>query len=56
MLFTGTLRKNLDPFLQHGDLQLWKALAEVRVFVYMCVCIGGGGGGGRVAMGTGVSI
>uniref|UniRef100_A0A8C1FAU8 ATP binding cassette subfamily C member 4 (PEL blood group) n=1 Tax=Cyprinus carpio carpio TaxID=630221 RepID=A0A8C1FAU8_CYPCA len=28
MLFTGTMRKNLDPFSQHSDHDLWKALEE----------------------------
>uniref|UniRef100_A0A8C2IMT6 ATP-binding cassette, sub-family C (CFTR/MRP), member 4 n=1 Tax=Cyprinus carpio TaxID=7962 RepID=A0A8C2IMT6_CYPCA len=30
MLFTGTMRKNLDPFSQHSDHDLWKALEEVN--------------------------
>lgn len=29
MLFTGTMRKNLDPFNQHTDEELWNALQEV---------------------------
>ncbi|KAL0190394.1 hypothetical protein M9458_013092, partial [Cirrhinus mrigala] len=28
VLFTGTMRKNLDPFSQHSDLDLWNALEE----------------------------
>lgn len=28
-LFNGTFRKNLDPFSQHDDEQLWHALEEV---------------------------
>ncbi|XP_076435453.1 ATP-binding cassette sub-family C member 4-like isoform X2 [Babylonia areolata] len=31
VLFTGTLRRNLDPFGYHGDQQLWKALSEVQL-------------------------
>ncbi|CAG5933599.1 unnamed protein product, partial [Menidia menidia] len=30
VLFTGTMRKNLDPFNQHTDEELWNALREVR--------------------------
>uniref|UniRef100_A0A3B5MW06 ABC transporter domain-containing protein n=1 Tax=Xiphophorus couchianus TaxID=32473 RepID=A0A3B5MW06_9TELE len=29
VLFTGTMRKNLDPFKQHTDEDLWNALQEV---------------------------
>ncbi|KAJ8012696.1 hypothetical protein DPEC_G00045570 [Dallia pectoralis] len=29
VLFTGTMRKNLDPFSQHTDEDLWNALGEV---------------------------
>lgn len=31
ILFTGTLRKNLDPFDEHTDEVLWKALEEVQL-------------------------
>ncbi|XP_074483904.1 ATP-binding cassette sub-family C member 4-like [Sebastes fasciatus] len=31
VLFTGTMRKNLDPFSQHTDEDLWKALEEVQL-------------------------
>lgn len=30
VLFTGTMRKNLDPFGQHSDQDLWNALEEVQ--------------------------
>lgn len=30
VLFTGTMRKNLDPFSQHSDQDLWSALEEVH--------------------------
>ena len=35
VLFSGTLRMNLDPFEQHSDEQLWAALehAHLRAFV-----------------------
>lgn len=29
VLFTGSMRKNLDPFNQHSDEELWNALQEV---------------------------
>lgn len=29
MLFTGSMRKNLDPLNQHTDEELWNALQEV---------------------------
>uniref|UniRef100_H3CYA8 Cystic fibrosis transmembrane conductance regulator n=1 Tax=Tetraodon nigroviridis TaxID=99883 RepID=H3CYA8_TETNG len=31
VLFTGSMRKNLDPFNQHTDEELWKALEEVQL-------------------------
>lgn len=31
VLFTDTVRKNLDPFYQHTDEDLWKALEEVQL-------------------------
>lgn len=29
-LFSGTMRRNLDPFHQYTDSQLWQALEEVE--------------------------
>ena len=29
MLFSGTVRRNLDPFGQHSDQAMWQALEEV---------------------------
>ncbi|XP_068165847.1 ATP-binding cassette sub-family C member 4-like isoform X1 [Antennarius striatus] len=31
VLFTDTMRKNLDPFNQHSDQELWNALQEVQL-------------------------
>lgn len=31
VLFTGSMRKNLDPFNQHSDEDLWMALQEVQL-------------------------
>lgn len=31
VLFTGTMRKNLDPFREHSDKDLWNALEEVHI-------------------------
>ncbi|XP_017568412.1 multidrug resistance-associated protein 4 isoform X1 [Pygocentrus nattereri] len=31
VLFTGTMRKNLDPFNEHSDEALWNALEEVQL-------------------------
>ncbi|KAM8873018.1 ATP-binding cassette sub-family C member 4 [Synchiropus picturatus] len=31
VLFTGTMRKNLDPFNEHTDEHLWNALQEVQL-------------------------
>ncbi|XP_070850126.1 ATP-binding cassette sub-family C member 4-like [Chaetodon trifascialis] len=31
VLFTDTVRKNMDPFNQHADEDLWKALEEVQL-------------------------
>ncbi|CAN9498133.1 unnamed protein product [Ophioblennius macclurei] len=31
VLFTGSMRKNLDPFSQHTDQELWIALEEVQL-------------------------
>lgn len=31
VLFSGTMRKNLDPFDEYPDIELWKALEEVEL-------------------------
>lgn len=32
MLFSGSLRENLDPWNQYTDQELWNALEEVDIF------------------------
>lgn len=35
------MRKNLDPFNEHTDEELWKALEEVTSFIvsiHVCLC------------------
>lgn len=29
ILFSGSMRKNLDPFSEHSDVEVWGALEEV---------------------------
>lgn len=36
VLFSGTLRKNLDPFDEHDDNTLWNVLEEASV-IHLCV-------------------
>jgi ATP-binding cassette subfamily C (CFTR/MRP) protein 4 len=31
LVFTGTMRRNLDPFSEHGDEALWRVLQEVHL-------------------------
>jgi ATP-binding cassette subfamily C (CFTR/MRP) protein 4 len=31
VLFSGTMRYNLDPFSQYPDSELWSALEDVRI-------------------------
>lgn len=33
VLFSGTLRSNLDPWDQHSDARLWQVLADVQLKV-----------------------
>ena len=30
VLFSGTMRRNIDPFNEHNDVELWNVLGEVR--------------------------
>ncbi len=32
IMFTGTLRFNLDPFVEYSDMQIWNALKDVQLF------------------------
>lgn len=40
VLFSGTLRQNLDPFAQYPDSEIWKALsqAHLKEFVATLEC------------------
>ncbi|XP_042212324.1 ATP-binding cassette sub-family C member 4-like isoform X2 [Homarus americanus] len=40
-LFSGTMRKNLDPFNEYNDEQLWKALEEVQLKEAVSDLVGG---------------
>ena len=31
LVFTGTLRRNMDPFSEHDDASLWRVLEEVHL-------------------------
>jgi len=33
VLFSGTMRYNLDPFDEYSDAKLWESLEEVRYFL-----------------------
>lgn len=37
VLFSGTLRYNLDPFDERSDDELWSALAGVRMHLKCCM-------------------
>ncbi|XP_055848004.1 probable multidrug resistance-associated protein lethal(2)03659 [Episyrphus balteatus] len=41
VLFSGTLRYNLDPFEAKGDAEMWKALEDVELRSYVSTLIGG---------------
>lgn len=34
ILFAGSIRKNLDPFVEHGDSAIWSALTAVQLRAY----------------------
>ena len=37
VLFSGTVRSNLDPFDRHTDPDLWAALNHVNLKVHCCL-------------------
>ena len=37
VLFSGTVRYNLDPFREYKDYQLWDALEEVCHDLHICI-------------------
>lgn len=39
VLFSGTVRYNLDPFNEYQDDQLWNVLEEVRMYICASVCV-----------------
>ncbi|XP_022796167.1 multidrug resistance-associated protein 4-like isoform X2 [Stylophora pistillata] len=41
VLFSGTLRKNLDPFDEYSEMELWRALQEVQLSDMICSLTGG---------------
>jgi ATP-binding cassette, subfamily C (CFTR/MRP), member 4 len=38
VLFSGTIRSNLDPFNEYPDHILWKALDEVKLLFHVFSC------------------
>lgn len=34
VLFSGSIRKNLDPFGEYDDTALWSALEEVKLYIF----------------------
>ena len=43
MLYSGTLRFNLDPFSRHTDAELWQALESVQMAKVFAESLGGSG-------------
>ncbi|KAJ3136628.1 hypothetical protein HDU90_003004 [Geranomyces variabilis] len=54
VLFTGTLRSNLDPFGEHSDETLWEALAAVHVLDGLTRNFSNGDGASAATSATGV--
>jgi ABC-type multidrug transport system fused ATPase/permease subunit len=40
VLFSGTLRSNLDPWDQHDDAELWRVLSAVQLKAAICAAGG----------------
>lgn len=38
-MFSGTIRKNLDPFNEHPDHVLWNALDEVHNYIIVILIV-----------------
>ena len=39
MLFSGSLRLNIDPFDEFEDPDIWEVLDEVKQLTYLIICL-----------------